>query len=412
MTVSLLTIGTELTRGELFNKNAQTIAELLTERGYEVTEVVTVDDEDNRIVSALRRLGETSDLLIVTGGLGPTTDDRTSHCAALALGVPLKRNEPVLAQIRQLFSSRGVTFSPSNEKQADFPEGALILENRNGTAPGFCVRLKRATALFFPGVPREMLSMLEAALPVYAPPPKREVACRRLKTFGMPEAEVGERLAGVEEQFQVTLGYRASQAEIEVKVLATSGEGLAPPAQRAESALSAVRERLGEVAYADGQQSLAEHVGGLLRDRGLTFGLAESCTGGLVSEMMTAQAGASDFYAGGICSYDNRIKRSLLGVPEEVLERFGAVSEETARAMAEGARTALDVDVALSLTGIAGPGGGTEQKPVGLVHFAVATGDGTLTKHRIFRGSRSEIRRRAALFGLFSVRQWLLSRSD
>ncbi len=408
MNAAILTIGTELTRGELLDKNRQTIAELLTERGYEVTELVSVDDDDHRIIDALRRLGAAYDLLIVTGGLGPTTDDRTAKCAADALGVPLKRDPVVLDHIVQLFASRRVSFSPSNEKQADFPQGALVLENPHGTAPGFFLRFSRASALFFPGVPREMQPMLISALAEHAPKPDKKLVCLKLKTFGLPESEVNERLSDLEDLFHITLGYRASHAEIEVKVFAKAETGLAPPKERARDALMIAEERLGDAVYGEGEVTLAQSLGDLFREKDLSFALAESCTGGLISEMITAVPGASTFFLGGICSYDNSIKESLLKVSASLLREHGAVSEPVARAMAEEARRAFGADVTLSVTGIAGPGGGSQDKPVGLVHFAIAVSGETRTYRRVFRGDRLQIRKRAALFGIWSIRQMLL----
>lgn len=411
MTLALLTIGTELTRGELENSNSTWLAEQLSQMGHEVTELVTVDDDDDRIVSALRRLSCEHDAIVCTGGLGPTTDDRTTACAAQLLGVPLVRDSASLETIAGLFEKRGRTMAPSNAKQADFPQGATVLPNSRGTAPGFFVDLPpRCRAFFMPGVPAEMRAIFEGYVVPALPQVQRPVVAVRLRTFGMPESEVNDRLVGLEEEHRVTLGYRASHSEIEVKVLATAHPGESRPSleQRAQEVAELVEARLGDAVYGRGTARLPEVVGELLAARGQWLGLAESCTGGLVAEMLTQAPGASRSFAGGIISYANHVKEQVLGVSPETLRQHGAVSEKVAREMAEGARRSLSVDYALAFTGIAGPGGGTEQKPVGLVHWAVAHAVGVETKSQVFFGTRAQVQRRAALSGLWSLRQLLL----
>jgi nicotinamide-nucleotide amidase len=230
----------------------------------------------------------------------------------------------------------------------------------------------------------------------------------RLKTFGAPESTVNDQLVGMEQRFGVTIGYRAHFPEIEVKVLAraaTTGE-----AQRiATEAAVQVRQRLGDIVYGEGDVTFAESVGALCRERGLSLATAESCTGGLVASLITEPAGASDYFVGSIVSYANAVKVAILGVDSAVLAARGAVSAEVARGMAEGARRVLGADVALALTGVAGPGGGTEEKPVGLVHYAVAAPSGTTNRQQVFPGSRRQVQQRAAFAGLALVREVLLA---
>lgn len=411
MKAAVLTIGTELTRGELVDRNSAYLAERLTERGFFVTEMATVDDHHARIVATLRRLSAHHDVVLCTGGLGPTTDDRTSACAAQALGVPLVRDRGVHAELVSLLEARGRPVTASNEKQADFPEGATILKNNQGTAPGFCVHLLGAACFFMPGVPAEMQAMLENAVLPLLPAPRARTQYARLRTFGLPESEVNDRLTGLESKHGVEIGYRASNSEIEVKILSSAREHESDEAHRvrASLALEEVKRRLGESVYAEGTTRLPEALGLLLLERNATFGVAESCTGGLVSQMMTSVPGASRYFYGGVTSYDNRVKERILGVSADALRMHGAVSKEVAREMAEGARQILGVDYALSLTGIAGPSGGSPDKPVGLVHFAVATPHGTTTEERTFPGDRARIQLRAALTGLWAVRASLMS---
>jgi len=413
MTAAILAIGTELTRGELHNRNAGWLADQMARLGHEVTEMVTVDDDDERIVATLSRLSSIHQVILCTGGLGPTSDDRTTACAASWVQRKLVRSEPHLERIREMFESRGLVMSDSNTKQADFPLGSGIMENTRGTAPGFFVDTEDGAcrAFFMPGVPHEMELMFQSGVVPALRSAERPVYTARLRTFGMPEAEVNDRLKGLEEEFGVTIGYRASNSEIEVKVLveASSTGALEKEKARAVRVADLIEERLGRVVYARGETSLAEVVGKLAQERGVTLGLAESCTGGLVSQLITAVPGASGYYMGGVCSYADWVKENVLRVSPKLIASHGAVSEEVACAMAEGARKALGADVTLSLTGIAGPGGGSDEKPVGLVHWAVSDGRQTIAKHRVFRGSRSVVQKRAAVAALWSLRELLIS---
>ena len=407
MTAAVLCIGTELTRGELLNSNATWLAESLTRIGLEVTAVDCVDDDRGRIEAYLRRLSGEHQLLVCTGGLGPTTDDITTECAARVAGVELERDAGSLAQIEALLSRFGVKMAASNAKQADFPAGARILPNPNGTAPGFSVRLGDATAYFMPGVPAEMRAMFQASiepdLAALVSQPRRQIV---LRCFGLPESEVNDRLSGLESAFGVTIGYRASLPEIEVKVLAEAASSEAALAV-ARSAADQVRARLGDHVYAEGFGSLPEHVGGLLAERGLTLAIAESCTGGLAAELVTRIPGSSRYFLGAAVVYANSAKTELLGVPPGLIAEHGAVSAAVARAMAEGVRTRLGADLGLAFTGIAGPDGGTAEKPVGLVHWALATASETQLRERVFSGRRLDIRRRAAFAGFDLIRRSL-----
>lgn len=408
MTCAILSIGTELTRGELLDTNSHWLAERLLELGHEVVEMGTVDDDEPRIAEALERLARRNRLLFVTGGLGPTTDDLTTRTVAGVLGVPLVRDEASLEIIRQRLAARGREMAASNAKQADFPEGAEILPNGRGTAPGFSVTLGSAQAFFFPGVPLEMKEMFNEHVAPRLPKPEGARRAIHLRSFGLPESEVNDRLAGIEEEYGVTLGYRASFPEIEIKVLARGAHGGEVEA-RCRAAADLVIERLGRtVVYGEGHVTLAGAVGILLADLGWTLGLAESCTGGLVSELVTNVPGSSAYYVGGVCCYANQVKTSVLGVGADTLGDYGAVSEPVARQMAEGACRVLGADVALSITGIAGPTGGTPDKPVGLVHWAVHTPRGTTARHMVFPGTRRQVQQLAAYAGLASVRAELL----
>src|SRR5882672_4163740 len=362
MTTAVLCIGTELTRGEITNTNATWLCEELTLIGHEVAETVVVPDDRGAIQAVLERLARSNAIIVSTGGLGPTTDDITSECAAAVVGVPLERHEASLEAIRARMARFGRTVAPSNAKQADFPRGATILPNPNGTAPGFVVTIGKARAFFMPGVPTEMKPMFAN----HVAPDLRALVTGgshqvRLRTFGMPESTVNDRLAGIEAKYGVTLGYRAHFPEIEVKVLSRA-QTPAEAKRGARTAADEVKSRLGDVVYGEGGVDFAESVGALFRERSLTLAIAESCTGGLVAQLITDHPGASEFFKGAIVAYDDSVKTAVLGVPPALVASRGAVSTEVARAMAEGARRALGVDVALAVTGLAGPGGATSSK--------------------------------------------------
>jgi nicotinamide-nucleotide amidase len=412
MTAAILSIGTELTRGELVNTNASWLAERLTWLGFEVREHVTVDDHVERIANVIERLASHYQVIVATGGLGPTTDDLTTESAALALGVKLERHEPSVDAIRRRFASLGREMSPSNVKQADFPEGATVLPNAVGTAPGFAITLQAARVFFMPGVPSEMMRIFEDHVqPAIASQATRMSAQIRLRCFGLPESVIGEKLAGLEdEEPSLTIGYRASFPEIEVKVL-VRGSSESEAETTAARYASKVRERLGEAVYGEGQDTYAGYVGRALRDRGLTLAVAESCTGGMIGEMITRVPGSSEYLLFDAVTYSNVAKQELLDVHPELMRHYGAVSSEVVRAMAEGALRRSGADLAVSVTGIAGPGGGTEAKPVGTVFFALAQkGAETVGVMRKLPGDRERIRLLASYIALKLVADAAMAR--
>ena len=393
VTAAILSIGTELTRGELVNTNAAWLAERLTALGLEVIEQRTVDDDRARIVAALESLASHR-FVVVTGGLGPTSDDVTTAAAADALGVELVRDQASLEAIERRFATINRTMTPSNAKQADFPRGATILSNPIGTAPGFAIRLGAARIYFTPGVPSEMRRMWEGHIePAIAPSVERRSHQVRLRTFGMPESQVGEKLATIEaEEKLVTIGYRATFPEIEVKVLARGDSESAAEATAARVA-DRVRNALGAIVFGEGEETYPAHVGRTLRARGLTLAIAESCTGGLVGQLVTSVPGSSEYLLFDAVTYSNASKIDVLGVNGELIRAYGAVSAEVASAMADGARRIADADLAVAITGIAGPGGGTDEKPVGTVFLALARKGAPTTAHPMkFGGDRERIR--------------------
>jgi nicotinamide-nucleotide amidase len=410
MKATVLSIGTELTRGEIVNTNATWLCDRLTSLGAIVTQVRVVDDDPLHIREALTELSRASSVLVCTGGLGPTTDDLTAQTVAEFLGVELVVDEPSLERIRELLIRRGRELSASNAKQAALPQGCHVLTNDYGTAPGFKVQLtSTCEAYFLPGVPREMSGMFSDRVAADVSSKLQGVRSHQeqLRVFGLPESHVNDALRGVEETFGVTIGYRAHFPEVFVKALAfrdTEAEAHAA----SFAAAAEIERRLGDYVYARGDRTLVATVATLLADRKWTLGLAESCTGGLVAQLVT-QEPASHYFRGGVVCYDNDVKRALLGVSPDTLANHGAVSRETVIAMANGIRHALNAEVGLSFSGIAGPTGGTDTKPVGLVHFAVSTPLGVEAREQVFPGERPAVQLRAAYAGLDLLRRILLA---
>ncbi|MFT3927883.1 MAG: competence/damage-inducible protein A [Myxococcales bacterium] len=412
MTAAVLSIGTELTRGELVNSNAAWLAEQLTGLGFEVRDHLTVDDDIDRIVEALARLSREHSVIVSTGGLGPTTDDLTTEAVAKALGVQLVRDNASFERIAKFFASVGRTMAASNAKQADFPEGASVLLNDQGTAPGFSIAIGKAQLFVMPGVPREMKHIfLERIVPRIAGLAERRSHQIHLRTFGLPESQLGDALTGVESQFPgLTIGYRAGFPEIEIKLL-TRAESAHAAEALAERAREEVMRRVGEVVFGDREDTFAGAVGRTLRDRGLTLGVAESCTGGMVGSMLTSVPGSSDYLLLDAVTYSNAAKSSVLGVSEEILRAYGAVSEECATAMARGVLRVSGADLAVAVTGIAGPGGGTDEKPVGTVWIAAAgKGGAVFARHFRMWGDRERIRTLSAYTALKMVQRLAVGR--
>ncbi|MDB4989611.1 MAG: Molybdopterin binding motif, CinA, partial [Myxococcaceae bacterium] len=368
---------------------------------------LTVDDDIGRIVEAVSQLAKRHQVVVSTGGLGPTTDDLTTEAVARALGVPVVRDPASVEKLQKLASFYGRVLPPNNMKQADFPEGAAILANEEGTAPGFCVELSGAFLFFMPGVPREMRHIYESRIvPRIAELAERKSHQIHFRTFGTTESALGQSLDGVEDRFPgVTIGYRASFPEVELKVLAHA-ESNADAIQLAERAAEEVKQRVGRFIYGDREDTYVGSVGRALRNRGLTLAVAESCTGGMLGSMLTSVPGSSEYLLFDAVTYSNAAKTSVLGVNEETLRAYGAVSDETATAMVRGVLRTCDADLGVAVTGIAGPGGGSDDKPVGTVWIGVGNRSGTVYARRfLFRGDRERVRVMSAYTALSMVQE-------
>lgn len=401
MIAAILSTGTELTRGELLNTNSTWLAIELVLLGIEVTTVETVDDNIGRITDAFQRLSMSHDLVVCTGGLGPTTDDMTAESLARACGVDLETDDASLCAIAERLKRFGREMSISNAKQALLPRGSRALVNANGTAPGFVKVFNRAQIYCLPGVPAEMKVMFTSVVaPALTSAEQQPLVQIVLRTVGMAESIVNDHLQGIALEYGVTLGYRVHSPELAVKVVARR-DSLSAANGAAELAAQEVRRRLGSRAvYGQGDETLPEVLRRALLEKGQRLAIAESCTGGQVSSLVTSAAGASQVFNGAVVAYADEVKREHLGVAADVLELNGAVSEPTAVAMAEGVRRGFKTDWGLSITGIAGPGGATSDKPLGTVHFA-ASGPG-VSRHQcqVIPGDRPHVQRMAAFLCL------------
>lgn len=389
MKAEILSTGDEVRVGALADTNAAHIADALESAGVHVLRHTCVGDDLDMLVAAMREIGNRAEVALSTGGLGPTTDDLTAEAAAIAAGVSLAEDPAAMASMKAWFAARGWTPSGSNLKQALIPQGAEALPNPVGTAAGFAVTIGRCRFFFLPGVPHEMRRMLaDQALPrirALAGDTLETRTVRVLSTVGLSESGLGETVADLEKHFpSIKLGLRAAFPEIHVRLYA-AGQDPATVASELDRAEAWVRERLGDAVFSNQGHSLPEAVGHLLREHGASLALAESCTGGLIATRITDTPGSSAYFRLSAVTYANEAKVAVLGVKPETLAAHGAVSEETAREMAEGVRRVSGADYGLAVSGIAGPDGGTPEKPVGTVCLALASATGTRTErlHRV-----------------------------
>ncbi len=411
MNAEVLTIGDELLRGEIVDSNKSLLSDRLLGLDIETRFQTSVRDDPADMVDAFRRAASRSDVVLVSGGLGPTRDDLTAEILARAFGRELVLDEPALETIRAFFRAIDREMTPNNAKQARFPQGAEVLPNPIGTAPGFLVEEGGVAFFCMPGVPRELDRMLdEQVLPrlaARAGDGRRVVRAALLRTFGMGESTLDDELADVAEKGAVSLGFRTSFPDNYLRPVARAAS-----APEAEAMLArvceAIRARLGALVYGEGEETMEQVVGRLLRERGRRIAVAESCTGGLVAQRLSEVPGASEYFLGGVVAYANAAKQELLGVPEQLLAEHGAVSEPVARAMAEGVRARFGADLGVATTGISGPSGGSAEKPVGLVHLALARDEGTHADHFVFPLDRSRHRQLTAQVALDWVRRALL----
>src|SRR5918992_3930346 len=395
----ILTIGTEILLGDLVDRNAAGLGARPASLGVSIYRHTTVGDNKKRITAALKDAASRADLVITTGGLGPTSDDLTNACLGEAAGREMVEYPEARRHVDEMFKRFGRTPTQSNYKQALFPEGSELIPNPAGTAMGAILELDGALVATFPGVPGEMKGMFEETLePLIRERSKGSIVSRTLWFTGIGESALAEKVQDLLDASDPTVAPLASQGKVRLRVTARA----ATP-EEAEEKIELVAEeihsRLKEYYFGEDDETLEGAVGKLLTEQGATLALAESCTGGLLAKRMTDRAGSSAYLMEGLVTYSNEAKERLLGVPNALLVEHGAVSEPVARAMAEGVREAAGTDYGLSVTGVAGPDGGTEEKPVGLVFVGLSDADGTVAERldlSAWRRSREAIRERSA----------------
>ncbi|RNC28985.1 MAG: putative competence-damage inducible protein [Candidatus Dichloromethanomonas elyunquensis] len=411
MKAEIISTGTELLLGKTLNTSVFYLTGQLSGMGIEVLFHTTVGDNKDRFLGVLRQALDRSGLIFLTGGLGPTADDLTKEITSFVLDLNMNFNQQSMDSIQRFFFTKH-ELPPGSEKQAFFPEGSKILPNDFGTAPGAMIQKDGKYCVFLPGPPAEMKPMFDHyVLPEILKITKdhARMHVRILKVFGLGESELERKLPDLMKQSSPFLTLIDKHTYMDLRISVRDRDETAALTALGQTE-KVIRQRLGNHIFGIDEETHSQVVGGLLRQEKLTLATAESCSGGLLGGRITAEAGSSDYYLGGIVSYANSAKEGMLGVKTGSLMTFGAVSEEVAKEMADGARKVLSADLGLSITGIAGPGGGTEDKPVGLVYLALADAHGVRAERKLFSGNRESIRNMVVETALHMLRLYLLDR--
>jgi nicotinamide-nucleotide amidase len=395
----IVTVGTEMLLGDLVDTNTAWISQRLAELGVGIYRHTTIGDNSERIVAALRDAASRSDLVVTTGGLGPTSDDLTNACISTLTGRDMVEYQEAREHVDTMFAKFGRTPTSNNYKQALFPEGTDLIPNPVGTAMGALVEWKGTLFATLPGVPTEMKSMFEATLePLVRARSEGSIVSKTLHFAGIGESALAEKVQEFLDATDPTVAPLAGQGRVRLRITtraATEGEAQ----QKIAPVEKEIIVRLSDYYFGEGDETLEGSVGRLLGERGATLALAESCTGGLLAKRLTDMPGSSAYFGEGLVTYSNEAKERLLGVPHAMIVDHGAVSEPVAREMAEGARRVSGADYGLSVTGIAGPDGGTEEKPVGLVFVGISDAKDTFAEKldlTAWARSRDSIRERSA----------------
>ncbi len=410
MITEIISVGTELLLGQILNTNAQYLAIELSQMGLDVYYQTTVGDNPTRMKETINRAINRSDIIILTGGLGPTQDDITKFIVAESLGLEMEEDQQTIDWLKSMFNNRGWEMTPNNLRQAMFPVGAHIFENKNGTAPGCVVESGEKSIIVLPGPPREMKPMFnESVKPCLEEKSGFVISSRILRVFGVGESRAEHKIRDIiDNQTNPTVAPYAATGEVTLRITAKckKDENPVPMLNEMESK---IRERLGEAVYAVDAPSMPYVVANMLKDKNMKLAIAESCTGGLLSSAFVDLPGASEILIEGVVCYSNKAKVKRLGVKNETLNQFGEVSAETAREMAFGAIYNLNADASIAVTGIAGPDGGSDEKPVGLVYIAVCVGGDCTVKELNLWGDRDRIRNVSVLNAVNELRIKLLS---
>lgn len=415
MRAEVISVGDEVVGGQIVDTNAAWLAEQLVALGAEVTHHTAVGDDAPAVEAALRQAAARADVVVVSGGLGPTEDDLTRYGVAAAAGVELELDETALRAIQERYRLFGRPMPERNRIQAMMPHGAMVLPNAKGTAAGFIVQVGECVVAAMPGVPHEMKAMFAQKVAPFIRelPLERKVRrIEKLRLFGMPESAVNEAIRHLmSRDANPLVGLLVSRGIITVKFTA-----VANTEDEAARLIAPVREEarsiLGPAVFGEGDDTLEETIGVLLAERRKTLAVAESCTGGLIGHLLTNVPGISAVLLEDVVAYSNEAKMEILGVSNEAIAAEGAVSKRVAASMARGVRGRASADLGLSTTGIAGPTGGSEEKPVGLVYFGLATDEGVAVERVRFVGDREVVKDRAARFALNMLRLHLLGQAD
>jgi len=412
MDAEILAVGTELLMGQITNTNAQYISSRLPSVGVNVYYHSVVGDNPERLRKCLNIALERSDVVIMTGGLGPTKDDLTKETVADVLGLKLVLHEEIVDTMKAYFERLNRKMTENNVKQAYLPENCIIINNNNGTAPGCIIEKDGKVVIMLPGPPSEMKPMIEeTVIPYFASKSQHKLVSKFLRIFGIGESAMEELIMDlVEKQSNPTIAPYAKEGEVTLRLTArcengnnaSDGEDIIKPVE------DEIKRRLGDYIYSTENKNLEEVVAELLLQKNVTIATAESCTGGLIASKLTDIPGISKVFCRGIVSYSNESKIENLGVKRETLAKYGAVSRETAIEMAEGIRNVAGTDLGLSVTGIAGPGGGSKEKPVGLVYIGLADKFGVNVKELRLMGDRGKIRRITCLHAFDMIRRKIL----
>jgi len=412
MRAIIITIGDELLIGQTIDTNSAWIGSELSKAGFDIFRKISIHDNRNDILETLEEVTGKAELVLVSGGLGPTSDDITKQTICEFFNSKLVLNDKVLKMIEEMIRRRGTSMNENNRRQSLVPDTCQVLYNAMGTAPGMLFEKDKTVLIFMPGVPYEMkYIMTEHVLPLLKKRFSSPVIIHRnIMTYGVPEARLAELLTGFEDSLpgDIRLAYLPSSGIIKLRLTAT-GSDRQVLNEKVEEQVKKLYMTIPDLIYGEDEKSLEMVIGQLLKERKKTLSTAESCTGGKIAQMITSIPGSSSYYKGSVIAYDNSVKRDLLEIPEEMLKKYGAVSEKVVESMAKGVRKLLKSDYSAATSGIAGPDGGSDLKPVGTIWIAVSSQKGTVTERHVFGNDRNLNITRFSIAALNLLRKQIIS---